>query len=68
MIDEKFLPFTRREQRYEPLLHTQSSFTKPLYGTKQFRDEEFHKQISPKVLSGAHECPKGTKERLSMHT
>ena len=28
IIDEKFLPFSRREHRYQPLLHTHSSYAR----------------------------------------
>ena len=43
-------PFKRREQYYEPLLHTTSAFGHLPYGNKYFREEFPMKFISQKVF------------------
>jgi len=56
VIDDKFLPSTKRHISYQPLLHSTSSFGSLAYGTKHFRDvdhgksiqkEEFKKLVEP---------------------
>ncbi|XP_062506721.1 spermatogenesis-associated protein 17-like [Corticium candelabrum] len=36
--DKEFTPFSHIQQRYEPLLHTKSSYQRPAYGTLHFRE------------------------------
>ncbi|WAR19152.1 SPT17-like protein, partial [Mya arenaria] len=47
--DDIFVPFTKREIKYDPLLHTTSNFGHPSYGTKYFREEFIDKHVTRMV-------------------
>lgn len=48
VIDEKFLPFSRTRKPYQSLIHTQSSYKKPVYGLRVER--EIKKQVRTVLL------------------
>ncbi|KAL5008379.1 hypothetical protein ScPMuIL_013960 [Solemya velum] len=46
VIDDKFIPFSRREHKYDPLLHTSSSYGHLPYGSKYYREEFIDKHVT----------------------
>lgn len=46
--DDIFVPFTRREHKYEPLLHTTAKYGHLPYGTKFFRHETLDRHVTNK--------------------
>lgn len=46
VVEEPFKPFSKRLVKYEPLLHTKSSFERLAYGTVRFREEEPSANVS----------------------
>jgi len=44
--DDIFLPFTRKDQKYDPLLHTKSNYGHLPYGTKFFRAETIDRHVT----------------------
>jgi len=48
VIDQAFLPSSKRTYTYQPTLHTSSSYGRLAYGTKHFRDEQTDKVIHSK--------------------
>lgn len=48
IVDDKFLPSTKRHIGYQPLLHSTSSFGSLPYGTKHFRNVDHNKDIQKK--------------------
>lgn len=46
--DDVFQPFTRKESKYEPLLHTTSKYGHLPFGTKYYREEFLDRHITPK--------------------
>eukprot|EP00794_Sanderia_malayensis_P017456 gene17456-19203_t len=57
VIEKEFLPFTKKQERYQPLLDTRVRHERPAYGTKHFRDiddpkktihqKDFQRFVSP---------------------
>lgn len=43
--DNIFVPFTKKEKSYDPLLHTKSQFGHLPYGTKYFREENIDQHV-----------------------
>jgi hypothetical protein len=51
VVEDKFLPFTHSPSHtYQPLLHTSSPYSRLPYGTKQFRDEDYTRNIHRKAF------------------
>lgn len=50
VIDRPFLPFTRKDKPYEPLLHTTSKFGHLAYGSKYFRETTSKLDVSNERL------------------
>ncbi|XP_060077535.1 spermatogenesis-associated protein 17-like [Ylistrum balloti] len=46
--DNVFVPFTKKDQRYEPMLHTTSQYGHLPFGTRFYREEFLDKHIVPK--------------------
>ncbi|XP_052272207.1 spermatogenesis-associated protein 17-like isoform X2 [Dreissena polymorpha] len=44
--DDIFVPFTKRDSQYEPLLHTTSSYGHLPYGTRYFREEFLDRHVT----------------------
>eukprot|EP00795_Rhopilema_esculentum_P013505 gene13505-4385_t len=48
VVEDKFLPFTKQKEKYEPMLDSSRPFDRPEYGTKHFREEDRRKRITEK--------------------
>eukprot|EP00112_Aurelia_sp_Birch-Aquarium-sp1_P006293 Seg1697.10_Seg1697.9 transcript_id=Seg1697.10_Seg1697.9/GoldUCD/mRNA.D3Y31 product="Spermatogenesis-associated protein 17" protein_id=Seg1697.10_Seg1697.9/GoldUCD/D3Y31 len=48
VIEDKFLPFTKQQERYIPLLDKKTIHGRLAYGTKHFRDEDEQQRITEK--------------------